>query len=91
MRIVFVRHGEPDYEHDCLTKTGKVQADLAAKRLKSEGITEIWASPLGRAMETAQAASNELGLPIKTLDFMREVSWAVWTARRFFPTGIRGT
>jgi hypothetical protein len=26
MRIIFVRHGEPDYEHDCLTETGRKQA-----------------------------------------------------------------
>ena len=24
MRIIFVRHGEPDYEHDCLTEEGKL-------------------------------------------------------------------
>ena len=28
MRIVFVRHGEPDYEHDCLTEQGKANADM---------------------------------------------------------------
>ena len=27
MRIIFVRHGEPDYVNDCLTETGKKQAD----------------------------------------------------------------
>ena len=37
MRIVFVRHGEPDYEHDCLTETGVRQAEQAAERLKEEG------------------------------------------------------
>ena len=26
MRIIFVRHGEPDYEHDCLTAKGREQA-----------------------------------------------------------------
>ena len=26
MRIIFVRHGEPDYAHDCLTDMGKLQA-----------------------------------------------------------------
>ena len=32
MRIVFVRHGEPDYEHDCLTPAGREQALAAAKK-----------------------------------------------------------
>ncbi len=75
MRIVFVRHGEPDYERDCLTEAGKRQAEAAAERLLSENITEIWASPLGRAAETAEYASKTLKLPVKTLDFMREVTW----------------
>lgn len=75
MRIVFVRHGEPDYEHDCLTPRGRLQAAAAAERLREEGIEEIWSSPLGRAAETAAAASEALGLPVKTLDFMRELHW----------------
>ena len=57
MRIVFVRHGEPDYANDCLTAVGKVQAEQAALRLREEGIEEIWSSPLGRAAETAKAAN----------------------------------
>ena len=75
MRIVFVRHGEPDYAHDCLTETGREQARRAAARLRDEGIEEIWSSPLGRARETAEETSALLGLPVQTLDFMREVEW----------------
>ena len=41
MRIVFVRHGEPDYEHDCLTPAGREQALAVAERLKEDGIEEI--------------------------------------------------
>ena len=65
MRIVFVRHGDPDYAHDCLTEKGLIQARQAAVRLREEGIEEIWASPMGRAQQTAAAASEELGLPVK--------------------------
>ena len=75
MRIVIVRHGEPDYEHDCLTERGRIQAAAAAERLRDEGIAEIFSSPLGRAAETAAAASEALRLPVKTLDFMRELRW----------------
>ncbi|MCR4791592.1 MAG: histidine phosphatase family protein [Lachnospiraceae bacterium] len=75
MRIIFVRHGEPNYELDCLTETGRAQAEAVARRLKEEGIETIYASPLGRAMETATAVSKELGLPINVLDFMHEVTW----------------
>ena len=41
MRIVFVRHGEPNYELDCLTENGKIHAAKAAERLKEEGIEEM--------------------------------------------------
>ncbi len=75
MRIVFVRHGEPDYASDSLTALGREQARAAAVRLKEEGVEEIWSSPLGRALETAKAASDALRLPVQTLDFMREVRW----------------
>ena len=75
MRIIFVRHGEPDYEKDCLTETGKKQAAAAAIRLEREGITEIYASPMGRASETAAFTAQRLGLPVQTLDYMHEISW----------------
>ena len=75
MRIIFVRHGEPDYHRDCLTETGKRQAAAAAARLEREGITEIYASPLGRASETAAYTAARLRLPVQTLDYMREISW----------------
>ena len=87
MRIVFVRHGEPDYARDCLTELGRAQAKTAAVRLKDEGIEEIWSSPLGRALETANAAAEALGLPVQTLDFMREVTWGSVDGTQIFAGG----
>ncbi len=75
MRLIFVRHGEPDYEKDCLTELGKRQAEAAAERLAGEGIAEIYASPMGRASETAAFTAKRLGLPVQTLDYMHEISW----------------
>lgn len=75
MRFLFIRHGEPDYINDCITPRGKLQAEAAAKRLACENICEIYASPLGRAQQTANYTAEALGLKITTLDFMREISW----------------
>ena len=75
LRIIFLRHGEPNYELDCLTDAGKEQAALAAERLMEEGIDEIYASPQGRAMETASYTAKALSLPITQLPFMREIKW----------------
>ena len=87
MRIVFVRHGEPDYRNDCLTETGRKQAALCAERLREEGISEIYSSPLGRAAETAAYASESLGLPVHTLDFMRELHWGSRDGETVFANG----
>lgn len=75
MRIIFVRHGEPDYARDCLTGEGRRQAAAVAERLAGEGIREIYASPLGRAAQTAAFTARRLKLPVVTLDYMREITW----------------
>ncbi len=87
MRIVFVRHGEPDYEHDCLTPLGVLQADAAAKRLCEEGIGAIYTSPQGRARQTADAAAKVLGLTPVVLDFMHELHWSSADGREIFLGG----
>ncbi|MBO4750411.1 MAG: histidine phosphatase family protein [Lachnospiraceae bacterium] len=75
MRIIIVRHGEPNYIKDCLTPLGVKQAKAVAQRLADEGIEEIYSSPMGRARETAQETAALLGKEIKIVDFMHELSW----------------
>ena len=87
MRILFIRHGEPDYENDTLTETGFKQAQLVAQRLKDEGIEEIWSSTHGRAVNTAKFTSDLLGLPIKTADFIREITWGSTNGEELFAGG----
>lgn len=38
MRILFIRHGDPDYAVDGLTDKGRTEAGLLAKRIRSSGI-----------------------------------------------------
>ena len=75
MRLIMVRHGEPDYEKDCLTETGRQQAKAAAERLMREGISAVYSSPMGRAMETATFTAKRLNLPVQVLPYMHEISW----------------
>ena len=75
MRIIFVRHGHPDYKKDCLTELGHKQAEAAAERLKDEVISEIHASSCGRVYETAKHIAALHGLPVEKHDFMRELHW----------------
>ena len=76
MRIILIRHGNPDYEKDCLTELGHKQAAVAAQRLLSEEIDEIFSSPQGRALQTAEYFSKASGIkPIQILDFIREIRY----------------
>ena len=75
MRIIFVRHGEPDYDRDCLTDNGITQAQCTASRLKDENISAVYSSPMGRARETASFTAKEHGLEVQVLDFMHEINW----------------
>ena len=35
MRLIFIRHGDPDYKNDGLTEKGMREAELIAKRVAS--------------------------------------------------------
>lgn len=75
MKVIFVRHGHPDYKTDSLTDLGKLHARAAADRLKGEGIEKIYSSPLGRARETAEFTAAVLGQNVEILDCIREIGW----------------
>lgn len=76
MKVIFVRHGHPDYKLDCLTELGHLQAEAAAERLKDEPICAVYSSSKGRAVETAEHIAKKQGLPVKErFDFMQELAW----------------
>ena len=75
MRIIFVRHGHPNYELDCLTPLGHKHGDAVAERLKGEPIEKIFSSTCDRALETAEHINQNFGLGVEGLEFMREIKW----------------
>lgn len=72
MKLIIVRHGDPDYEHDSLTETGKIEAQCVAARLAGHAIDEFYVSPLGRARETAQPTLDAAGKTAEVLPWLRE-------------------
>ena len=72
MKLLIVRHGEPDYETDSLTEKGKREAALLADRLTQTPIDHFYVSPLGRARRTAEATLSRLGREAVTLDWLQE-------------------
>ena len=74
MRLLFIRHGDPDYEHDSLTEKGVREAECLGKYLQGERLDALYVSPLGRAQKTAQIALRARAGEAKTVDWLREFS-----------------
>src|SRR5687767_5808126 len=86
-RIFLVRHGATvltaedrfagatDVE---LSDEGRAQAQRLATRLQHERISAVYASPLGRTMETATILAQPHGLSVESRDGLREISHGRW-------------
>ncbi len=74
MKILIIRHAQPDYEKDALTAQGKTEAKLLARRLAGLDIKAFYVSPLGRAKETASYTLKEFGCEAEECEWLREFS-----------------
>lgn len=72
MKILIIRHGDPDYSVDGLTEKGKREAELLKDRLIRENITTAYCSTMGRARLTAQPFLDATGLNCTYHDWLRE-------------------
>lgn len=61
MKLLIVRHGDPDYEHDTLTERGWVEAEYLAEKMKNIEAKAYYVSPLGRAKDTASLTLKAVG------------------------------
>ena len=78
MRIIFIRHGDPDYVNDSLTEKGIREAKLLAKRVaKWDNITQFYCSPLGRAKKTASYSLEAVGREAVTYEWMKEFAYKI--------------
>ena len=53
MKLLLIRHGDPNYDIDSLTEKGWKEAALLAERMAKLKIRTFYVSPLGRAKDTA--------------------------------------
>ncbi len=72
MKILFVRHGDPDYANDYLTEKGFREAELLADRLTGLKVRDFYCSTLGRARATAKVTLDRLGREAVVYDWLRE-------------------
>ncbi len=85
-RLVLVRHASTTHSaamrfsgrNDLpLDDAGRAQAAALARR-PYRGVAAVVSSPLRRALETAQAIADSLGLPVTTNDDLIELDFGAW-------------
>src|SRR6266550_8010414 len=86
-RVFMVRHGATVLGAEdrfagatdvALSDEGREQTRRLAQRLSHETIAAVYASPLGRTMETAQILAAPHKLEVQTRDGFREISHGRW-------------
>ena len=82
MRIMIIRHGDPDYTVDSLTPEGFRQAECLGERLRAARISRVYVSPLGRARATADTALKGTGLTYEVLPWLEEFRGRAYDAYR---------
>lgn len=87
MKLLFIRHGEPDYSIDSLTEKGWREAEYLSERISKLDIKDIYCSPLGRAKDTARDTLKKLGREAIICDWLREVSVSVRKPGTFRKSG----
>lgn len=82
MKIIMIRHGDPDYVKDFLTEKGEREAACLAKWIKQfdPEVDAYYVSPLGRAKETCRVCLEPLGKEATVLPWIEE-----YTGRAFHP------
>ncbi|MGZ4967019.1 MAG: histidine phosphatase family protein, partial [Chthoniobacterales bacterium] len=86
-RVFLVRHGATLLSAEdrfagatdvALSDLGREQTRRLAKRLTSENIAAVYASPMGRTLETAKILAETHRLEVQTRDGLREISHGHW-------------
>ena len=72
MKLLIIRHGDPDYSIDSLTPTGRKEAELLARRMEKLDVTAFYCSPLGRARDTAAPTLKAMGREAEILPWLQE-------------------
>ena len=90
MRLYLIRHAESVWNAEDrvqghgdspLTDAGLAQAERLGRRLASCKIGELYASPLQRALQTAQAVSRMVRVPVVTRSALREIFLGAWEGK----------
>ena len=80
MKILIVRHGDPDYKNDSLTEKGWREAEYLSEMLcRQDSVnTYYYTSPYGRARDTASLTLQKLGRQAEVLPWLKEFDYFIW-------------
>lgn len=90
--LLLARHGETadnaarrfqGRRNPPLNPRGREQAAGLARLLRDEPIAALWASPLLRAVETAEIVAEAIALPVQLDDRLREIDVGDWAGRSY--------
>ncbi len=74
MKLLIIRHGDPNYAIDSLTPVGWEEARLLSDRIAKLNVKAFYVSPLGRAGDTASLTLEKMNRTAETLPWLREFS-----------------
>ena len=77
MRLLIVRHADPDYAGNTITPAGHLEALALARRMAAIRPDRLYCSPLGRAIHTAQYTADALHLPLNIEGWTQELGTAL--------------
>lgn len=72
MRIVIIRHGDPDYSIDSLTEKGWREAELLSDKISKLDVKAFYVSPMGRAKDTASFTLKKMNRTATECAWLRE-------------------
>lgn len=72
MKIIIIRHGDPDYSIDSLTEKGWKEAEYLSQKISKMEIRAFYVSPLGRAKDTASLTLKKMNRTAKECEWLRE-------------------
>lgn len=72
MKILIIRHADPDYSIDSLTPVGWEEAELLSNRIAKLDVKDFYVSPLGRAKDTAGVTLKKMNREAIECAWLRE-------------------
>jgi broad specificity phosphatase PhoE len=73
LRGKFCGHSDPD-----LNAVGRQRLDYLGKEVDALGVSRIFSSDLQRALRTATAISERIGVPVEIRPRLREINFGLW-------------